>query len=63
MNAKCIYKMKKEKRKFPFTIKKIQLINASSFEEAIKLLFVIYFNSNRINPKSGNFGNDSSIFY
>ncbi|VEN55783.1 unnamed protein product, partial [Callosobruchus maculatus] len=31
---------------------KIQLINASSFEEAIKLLFVIYFNSNRIHPKN-----------
>ncbi|VEN59850.1 unnamed protein product, partial [Callosobruchus maculatus] len=31
---------------------KIQLINASSFEEAIKLLFVIYFNSNRINPRT-----------
>ncbi|VEN58984.1 unnamed protein product, partial [Callosobruchus maculatus] len=45
--------MKKEKRKFPFTYnEKIQLINASSFEEAIKLLFVIYFNSNRINPKN-----------
>ncbi|VEN41438.1 unnamed protein product, partial [Callosobruchus maculatus] len=32
---------------------KIQLINASSFEDAIKLLFVIYFNSNQIiNPKN-----------
>ncbi|VEN59907.1 unnamed protein product, partial [Callosobruchus maculatus] len=31
---------------------KIQLINASSFEEAIKLLFVIYFHSSRINPKN-----------
>ncbi|VEN47329.1 unnamed protein product, partial [Callosobruchus maculatus] len=30
----------------------IQLINASSFEEATKLLFVIYFNFNRINPKN-----------
>ncbi|VEN63955.1 unnamed protein product [Callosobruchus maculatus] len=44
--------MKKETRKFPFTMKKIQLINASSFEEAIKLLFVIYFNSNWVNPKN-----------
>ncbi|VEN51320.1 unnamed protein product [Callosobruchus maculatus] len=31
---------------------KIQLINTSSFEEAIKLLFDVYFNSNRINPKN-----------
>ncbi|VEN37085.1 unnamed protein product, partial [Callosobruchus maculatus] len=27
-------------------------MNASSFEQAMKLLFVIYFNSNRINPKN-----------
>ncbi|VEN60154.1 unnamed protein product, partial [Callosobruchus maculatus] len=44
--------MKKGKRKFPFTTKKIQLINASSFEEATKLLFVLYFNSMRINQKN-----------
>ncbi|VEN44366.1 unnamed protein product, partial [Callosobruchus maculatus] len=44
--------MKKDKRKFPFTMKKIQLINASSPEEAIKLPFVIYFNFNRMNPKN-----------
>ncbi|VEN37815.1 unnamed protein product, partial [Callosobruchus maculatus] len=43
--------MKKEEGKLPFTMKKIQLINASPLEEAVKLLFVIYFNSNRINPK------------
>ncbi|VEN41162.1 unnamed protein product, partial [Callosobruchus maculatus] len=52
MNAKRHYKMKKEKRKFPFTMEKFSSFNASSFEEAIKLLFVIYFNSNRINPKN-----------
>ncbi|VEN52281.1 unnamed protein product, partial [Callosobruchus maculatus] len=40
--------MKKEK----IYNEKIQLIKASSFEEAKKLLFVIYFNSNRINPKN-----------
>ncbi|VEN52508.1 unnamed protein product, partial [Callosobruchus maculatus] len=44
--------MKKGKGKFPFTMKKIQLINASSFEEAIKLLFVLHFNSIPINPKN-----------
>ncbi|VEN54138.1 unnamed protein product, partial [Callosobruchus maculatus] len=43
--------MKKEKRKSIYN-EKIQLINASSFEEAIKLLFVTYFNSNRINSKN-----------
>ncbi|VEN63088.1 unnamed protein product, partial [Callosobruchus maculatus] len=41
--------MKKGKIKFPFTMKKS---SSSAFEEAIKLLFVIYFNSNRINPKN-----------
>ncbi|VEN60455.1 unnamed protein product [Callosobruchus maculatus] len=53
------------KKKISIYNGKIQLINASSFEEAIKLVFVIYFNSNRINPKkcSSIFGNDSKIFY
>ncbi|VEN63394.1 unnamed protein product, partial [Callosobruchus maculatus] len=44
--------MKKEKKEISIYNEKIQLINSSSFEEAIKLLFVIYFNSNRINPKN-----------
>ncbi|VEN62538.1 unnamed protein product, partial [Callosobruchus maculatus] len=44
--------MKKEKRKTSIYNEKIQLINASSLEEVIKLLFVIYVNSNRINPKN-----------
>ncbi|VEN53614.1 unnamed protein product [Callosobruchus maculatus] len=44
--------MKKEKRKISIYNEKIQLIDASSIEEAIKLLFVIYFNSNRINSKN-----------
>ncbi|VEN54999.1 unnamed protein product, partial [Callosobruchus maculatus] len=43
---------KKERKKISIYNEKIQLINASSFVEAIKLLFAIYFNSNRINPKN-----------
>ncbi|VEN58432.1 unnamed protein product [Callosobruchus maculatus] len=52
MNTKCIKQDEEGKKKISIYNEKIQLINASSFEEAIKLLFVIYFNSNRINPKN-----------
>ncbi|VEN38436.1 unnamed protein product, partial [Callosobruchus maculatus] len=50
---KSAFKQDEEgKNKISIHNEKIQLMNASFFEEAIKLLFVIYFNSNQINPKT-----------
>lgn len=46
-----LFQMKEEKRKFPFTWKKTVLVISHSFEEALKLLFAVYFNFNLMYPK------------